>query len=60
MLRPTTTPAGLSSIAAGGRHRRGRVVRGAWAVADPRRRYPSDPVVDEDSDAVLAFAVKTT
>jgi len=26
-------------------------------VADPRRRYPSDPLVDEESDAVLAFAV---
>ena len=26
-------------------------------VADPRRRYPSDPLVDEESDAVVAFAV---
>ena len=29
----------------------------AWVVADPRRRYPSDPLVDDESDAVVAFAV---
>jgi len=27
------------------------------AVADPRRCYPSVPLVDDDSEAVVAFAV---
>ncbi len=28
-----------------------------WATADPRRRYPADPLVDEESEAVLVVAV---
>ncbi len=29
----------------------------AHPVSDPRRRCPSDPLVDDESDAVVAFAV---
>jgi hypothetical protein len=32
-------------------------VTGSWAVIDPRRRYPSCPLVDNESEAVLAVAV---
>jgi hypothetical protein len=28
-----------------------------WATIDPRRRYPDEPVVDDESDAVLVVAV---
>lgn len=28
------------------------------AVADPRRCFPSEPLTDDDSEAVVAFAVK--
>lgn len=28
-----------------------------WPTADPRRRYPDQPVTDDESDAVLAVAV---
>ena len=28
-----------------------------WATIDPRRRHPSTPVVDDESDAVLVVAV---
>jgi hypothetical protein len=28
-----------------------------WAVIDPRRRYPSSPLVDHETDAVLVEAV---
>ncbi len=31
---------------------------GAWAMTDPRRRYPSEPLLDEESDAVLVVAVE--
>jgi hypothetical protein len=30
---------------------------GPWAAVDPRRRYPSSPLVDDESDAVLVVAV---
>jgi hypothetical protein len=30
---------------------------GPWAVVDPRRRYPSSPLVDHESEAVLVEAV---
>lgn len=30
---------------------------GPWATIDPRRRYPSSPLVDDESDAVLVVAV---
>jgi hypothetical protein len=28
-----------------------------WPTVDPRRRYPDEPVVDDESDAVLVVAV---
>jgi len=28
-----------------------------WATVDPRRRYPSSPLVDDESEAVLVVAV---
>jgi hypothetical protein len=28
-----------------------------WTMADPRRRYPPDPVVDDESEAVLVVAI---
>jgi hypothetical protein len=28
-----------------------------WAAIDPRRRYPSSPLLDDESDAVLVVAV---
>jgi len=28
-----------------------------WAVLDPRRRYPDQPVVDDDTDEILHAAV---
>ena len=30
---------------------------GPWAATDPRRRYPSSPLVDDESEAVLVVAV---
>jgi hypothetical protein len=30
---------------------------GAWAMTDPRRRFPDEPVLDEESEAVLVVAV---
>jgi hypothetical protein len=30
----------------------------AWAMTDPRRRYPAGPLVDEVGEAVLAVAVE--
>ena len=29
-----------------------------WAMPDPRRRYPANPLVDEESEAVLVVAVE--
>jgi hypothetical protein len=53
-LTARTPPLYKRGLTPGGGHRRGGVMS---IAADPRRCFPSHPLVDDDSEAVVAFAV---